>query len=74
MLTPLKILKYNRDGTGRDSYIYQDNGGYYPKSKEIILIKDPGSFYITKSTHHTFSILSKPKKYNNNGTGRDSYI
>lgn len=70
-----KNLKYGQDGTGRDTYIYTNNGGYYPSIKEPIMLKDPGNFNrVISQRGMPASLMDRPKKYNNNGTGRDSYI
>jgi hypothetical protein len=75
MLVASKNQKYNQDGTGRDQYIYTDNGGYYPRLQQTILLKDPGSFnQLSRKRGFTITCMERPKRYYNNGTGRDSYI
>ena len=32
-MNPAKTLSYHNDGNGRDSYIFNTNGGFYPEVK-----------------------------------------
>jgi len=32
-MNPAKVQHYSTDGHGRDSYIYNTNGGFYPSAK-----------------------------------------
>ena len=81
-----KSLFYHANGSGRDTYIYNPSGGFYPE-KSPVKIEDLGklkfylflflgSFVIQKNRHrnHFASIHSKPVNYTNNGSGRDTYI
>lgn len=70
-----KTTFYNPNGTGRDGYIYQGNGGHAAPSQEN---KQPG--HGTQSepeTHYHYRspyVHSKPVQYTSDGSGRDSYI
>ena len=84
-----KTQYYGGDGTGRDTYIYNFNGGFCPE-KCATVIDDVGkfknccgnckfnigSFVVTKKRPRDFmpGIHSKPVNYTNNGGGRDTYI
>ena len=67
---------YQINGTGRDSYIAADNGGFYIRN-EPTKAADIGSFISTKPKYaHNYSnqIPQKYVFYTTNGSGRDSYI
>lgn len=66
---------YGGDGTGRDTYIYMDNGGFAPE-KKATRIDGVSSFVTTKQrpAEPLAYIHSKPVNYTNNGGGRDTYI
>lgn len=67
---------YHIDGTGRDTYIASDNGGFYIRS-EASKAADLGSFMCTKpklAHNYSKSIPQKYVFYTTNGSGRDSYI
>lgn len=68
-----KTLKYTQNGTGRDSYIYSNNGGYYPPIPLVVKI-DTGKYLGSKSRSSSTNNWVRPKKYNTNGTGRDLYV
>ena len=85
-----KTQYYATDGTGRDTYIYNTNGGFSPQKSATTI--DPvskyffallkynltvlASFVVTKSRpkDSMAAIHSKPVCYTNNGSGRDTYI
>jgi len=72
---PSKSQYYVNDGNGRDSYIFNINGGFAPQ-KMPTKIHEIGSF-VTQKKEFTGSmahIHSKPVVYTNNGGGRDTYI
>jgi len=66
---------YKTNGTGRDTYIFNNNGGFsimhQPQSYQ-----KPGTFLPSVSRYREKSpvIHSKAVNYRQNGTGRDSYI
>lgn len=71
----VKTLFYNPNGTGRDNYIFLNNGGHAAATMEN---KQPevGTMRLTE-THFYYKspyIHSKPVQYISNGGGRDSYI
>ena len=67
---------YGVDGTGRDSYINENNGGNFPG----FVPQGKGKFEIgtfsNKREHRQKSLFieSKPLHYIGDGTGRDCYI
>ncbi|CDW85150.1 UNKNOWN [Stylonychia lemnae] len=67
---------YQINGTGRDSYIAVNNGGFYA-SYEPAKAADLGSFLSNKAKYaHNYN-KQAPQKYvfyTTNGSGRDSYI
>lgn len=70
-----KTLFYNPNGTGRDSYIYEHNGGH-AQARQSNKQPPPGT-HDNKDTHLFYSspyIHSKPVQYVSDGSGRDSYI
>ena len=72
---PAKSQYYVNDGFGRDTYIYNNNGGFAPE-KSATKIHEVGSFVIQRqrSIDTLATIHSKPIVYTNNGGGRDTYI
>ena len=70
-----KTLFYNANGTGRDGYIYEANGGHAMAMQHN---KQPGPSGPQAAETHLFfrapCIHSKPVQYVANGSGRDSYI
>jgi hypothetical protein len=70
-----KTQYYGGNGSGRDTYIYNNNGGFCP-FKEPTKIEDLGTFYFSKQRPQDSmpSIHSKGVSYVNNGGGRDTYI
>lgn len=70
-----KTSHYNVDGNGRDSYIFKTNGGFFPDRKTNG-VEGLGTFVTVKQRPQDSlaSIHSKPVIYNNNGSGRDTYI
>ena len=70
-----KTLFYNSNGTGRDSYIWMNNGGH-AFGREENKQPPPGTMRLTE-THNFYKspyMHSKPVQYISNGGGRDSYI
>ncbi|CAI2381880.1 unnamed protein product [Moneuplotes crassus] len=70
-----KSIFYNPNGTGRDTYIHSNHGGF-AVTKERNAQPDCGAMN-SKEVHLTTSspyIHSKPVHYSTNGTGRDTYI
>jgi hypothetical protein len=67
------IILYSRDGTGRDSYISYNDGGFWKdKDQKIKLkLKYPKTPY---TTFHSYKKLPMPLHYHSDGFGRDSYI
>jgi len=65
---------YATDGTGRDSYVALNNGGFTVSNLPTIQSKG-GNFGATtfKPARHE-PISARPHHYHTNGTGRDSYI
>ena len=68
-----KNLKYSQNGTGRDSYIYFNNGGYYPPIPSVVKV-DTGKYPKYASRSESANAWTRPKKYTTNGTGRDLYV
>jgi hypothetical protein len=70
-----KTQYYGGNGTGRDTYIYNNNGGFCP-FKEPVKIEELGTFYFSKQRPRDSmpTIHSKGVNYVNNGGGRDTYI
>ena len=65
-----KNSNYKTDGSGRDSYISVNNGGFYTPRKQyptVLTSSRSTQFFGGASGNRTV-------KYNSNGTGRDSYI
>lgn len=71
-----KPAAYGLNGTGRDTYIAVDNGGY-TKAFEPAFTPETGTFgsrrYQYKDTSMA-NIEAKHANYSSNGTGRDLYI
>eukprot|EP00347_Sterkiella_histriomuscorum_P021970 403332137 len=70
-----KTQFYSGDGTGRDTYVYNNNGGFCPSAMPT-KIEELGTFYFQKqrATNTLPTIHSKGVQYVNNGGGRDTYI
>ena len=66
---------YSNDGTGRDSYIYGNNGGNTAYTLPSIQNK-PSSLMMKRhfSKRTNQAVQGKAPRYVQNGTGRDSYI
>jgi len=66
---------YFTDGTGRDSYIYQDNGGF---TKMYSPLKWQNSSFPERPVYQKARpapvMHAKPIFYRADGTGRDSYV
>jgi hypothetical protein len=71
-----KTASYNINGTGRDLYIANDNGGF-TKAFEPAFTPETGVFGSNKRFIRDPSMAtldSKHTNYNSNGSGRDGYI
>lgn len=71
-------IHYHNNGTGRDSYIYSNNGGFSIENKGTIFPK-PGNMEVEKRMGPSASLKFSPSNgraihYNQDGSGRDSYI
>ena len=67
------IILYTRDGTGRDSYISYNDGGFWKDIDQKIKPK-PKFPFTPFSTQHSFRKNPMPLHYHSDGFGRDSYI
>jgi hypothetical protein len=72
-------LRYKNNGTGRDSYISDNNGGFSVSNTKLRTIQH-GSLH-THTDRRSVSPKGasvndtmRPIHYNTNGTGRDTYI
>ncbi|CAD8163670.1 unnamed protein product [Paramecium octaurelia] len=66
---------YSQDGTGRDSYIFYDNGGFYPGDFKLQKTPQHQSWaYGTYSPQKTHFKPEKRQFYISDGTGRDTYV
>lgn len=64
---------YNTDGTGRDAYIYLDNGGFCKSRQQNQYTI--GSFPTVRHYHFKAPTFEgKQMIYKSDGTGRDNYI
>ena len=80
----LRDLKYRPDGTGRDTYINVDNGGFLNVSNNLREPRRSGAYPPPSSLPTLVTSVSpkqasavdtmKPLHYRGNGTGRDTYI
>jgi len=67
-------VHYNTNGTGRDSYIVKDNGGFC-KMFEPVSYPKIGSFGIKGDYRERVPVIhAKNVQYRSDGTGRDQYI
>jgi hypothetical protein len=71
-------IHYQNNGTGRDSYIYSNNGGFTIKHSGSMFPK-PGSMLVSKNNGSPggmkyAAMNGRPIHYNTDGTGRDGYI
>ena len=67
-------VHYHTNGTGRDSYIVRDNGGFC-KMYNPVKWPDVGSFIPKRLPQESAPQMHPmPVYYHSNGTGRDSYI
>ena len=67
---------YNTDGTGRDSYVSMNNGGFTMTNSPSICAK-PSTFTSPirkRSIGGGVGSPGRPVHYYQNGSGRDSYI
>ena len=67
------IILYTRDGTGRDSYISYNDGGFWKDNDQKIKLK-PKFPFTPSATQHSFRKNPTPLHYHSDGFGRDSYI
>ena len=77
--------QYQTDGTGRDTYIANNNGGF-TSAHAVGSVNKPGTFYVAQSRplsrqQKQFQTLPGrkmsdvcPVKYQLDGSGRDTYI
>lgn len=75
-LSPRASL-YHPDGYGRDSYIYNNNGGLYKSGQRVVNSIDLTNLNNPSVKNMKFSSCKKsgiPKKYISDGSGRDSYV
>ena len=67
-------MYYRSDGTGRDSYIVRDNGGFCKMYNPVQWPK-VGSFTQKRRVADNAPLIhAKNMYYYSDGTGRDSYI
>jgi hypothetical protein len=70
-------LQYKLNGTGRDTYIWSNNGGFSQKFYETNNYDKPGTMLPKinrRSPEKKPYIHSKPPAYRQDGSGRDTYI
>mmetsp|Transcript_14153 Transcript_14153/g.20702 ORF Transcript_14153/g.20702 Transcript_14153/m.20702 type:complete len:147 (+) Transcript_14153:30-470(+) len=69
-----KNFHYKTDGTGRDSYIATNNGGFFPAKRVMeeypVSSLRPKRCIVPNASNTPHRIV----RYHSNGTGRDSYI
>ena len=65
---------YNNNGTGRDSYIYGNNGGNTILSLPAMQLKPSSIKLGGAKTAVNCMIEGRPSRYVTNGSGRDGYI
>lgn len=69
-----KVSLYHANGGGRDSYIYQNNGGL---SRTLVALQKSNKESVSPkslSRQASFSKDTPINRYYNDGTGRDSYV
>lgn len=68
-------IHYKQNGTGRDSYIYGNNGGFTMLSQPTKFDKS-GHMTSMRYSHkkNYSSVASRAMHYKQDGSGRDSYI
>ena len=66
-----KTFNYRQDGSGRDSYISFNNGGFSTPRKTFTYSAGSAS---SKSQTHFGNPGNRTVRYSGNGTGRDTYI
>ena len=64
--------RYDPDGRGRDTYISQNNGGFW-KDAEPPKYK-PSYPYFKNYNYHSLSHMAAPFRYTPDGSGRDLYV
>lgn len=64
---------YETDGLGRDTYISQNNGGFWKENIRQVIRKPNYPIYHDPN-HYTLNLHPAPFKYYSDGSGRDSYI
>ena len=70
-----KVSHYLSDGTGRDTYINNFNGGMWKENQYQINRPESGTF--SRENRYTSPaprINSKINRYRTDGSGRDGYI
>lgn len=67
-------VHYFNDGTGRDTFVSMDQGGFMKKFKAAPAI--PVTSFVQKRSYDRPSpiIHSRAVQYHSDGTGRDSYV
>ncbi|CAK57243.1 unnamed protein product (macronuclear) [Paramecium tetraurelia] len=70
-----KLSNYLVDGTGRDTYVSNFNGGFW-KSNQMQAVRPESGSYPNRRYQASPApcIDSKINRYRNNGSGRDGYI
>jgi hypothetical protein len=71
--THVKTVHYGSDGTGRDTYVLINNGGF---EKEKPVLKHPKQYPVNSGGSRIYSnpYIPKTVHYFSDGTGKDSYI
>ena len=65
---------YSNNGTGRDSYIYGNNGGNTTYTFPSVQNKPTGITISNPYRRNNLRVEGKAPRYIQNGSGRDSYI
>lgn len=68
-LDPKRVL-YKAEGTGRDTYISFNSGGFTTKN----LVCKSGRFATSSRNGSASSQFAKSLRYTSDGTGRDGYV
>lgn len=72
--TAVHTTNYQTNGTGRDTYIVRDNGGFFAMY-EPCRQGDIGTFSPKRQYKAVAPVMTaKAVQYHSDGTGRDSYI
>ena len=65
---------YSNDGTGRDSYIYGNNGGNTTYTFPSVQNKPASIQFQNPYRRYNCRVAGKAPRYIQNGSGRDGYI